>query len=122
MKNEILTYLFGDLAPAFYVAFSIFAIIGSLVSMFIHLSKKKKGNFSFKYWLSDNGIRLVWAVIIAILVARFFNEAESFLKPILESINVPYKLNMFIALLIGWFSDKIIIKIRNKSKINIFQK
>jgi len=122
MKNEILTYLFGDLTAAFYVAFSIFAIIGSLVSMFIHLSKKKKGNFSFKYWLSDNGIRLIWAVIIAILVARFFNEAESFLKPILESINVPYKLNMFIALLIGWFSDKIIIKIRNKTNINAFQK
>ena len=42
MKEEIIKYLLGDMSLSFLIAFYIFALIGSALSMLLHLGKAVK--------------------------------------------------------------------------------
>jgi len=111
MKNEIVGYLLGNLTLPFLIAFYIFALMGVIFSMFIHVKKKAKTKFSFKFWWHDNYARFFASFMSIYFVARFLNEFFTGLE-----------LNMFAGLVVGISLDQIIIVIRNKTNINLFQK
>ena len=114
MKNEIYLYLMGDLTPSFLAAFYLFALFGVILSMLVHYNrsqKKHKTKFSLKFWLVDNLIRLLTSIFSIFVVVRFFDE-----------LPIEMELNMFLAVVIGASLDQVIIFIRNKTSINIFQK
>ena len=111
MKNEILGYLLGDLTPSFLIAFYLFALMGVFFSMVIHVKKKAKTKFSFKYWIHDNYSRFIASFMAIYFVARFIGEFLTGLE-----------LNMFAGLVVGISLDQVIIIIRNKTNINLFQK
>jgi len=113
MKNEIYQYLLGDVTPAFLVAFYVFATFGVILSMLFHYGKKRKKQvvkFNFNYWLKDNLIRFFTSIMCVFIVVRFFDE-----------LPIDMELNMFLALCVGVTLDQVIIFIRNKTSINIFQ-
>jgi len=114
MKTEILNNLLGTMSIGFLFSFYIFALFGQVFSMLIHLKKKadkKLAPLSFKYWLKDNLTRFFSGIMCIFLVARFAPE-----------FSIPFEVNMFLAVLVGATLDRIIIFMRNKTNINIFQK
>jgi len=112
MKTEIIKYLLGDLSIPFLVAFYCFALLGVILSMLFHFGKKKsKSKFSIKFWIADNTIRFLSSVICIFVVARFF-----------DNLPINMELNMFLGLVVGSSLDQIIVLVRNKTQINIFQK
>ena len=114
MKQELINYLLGDLTASFLCAFYMFALLGVFLSMLFHFGKgKKKRNtkFSFKFWLSDNLVRFFTSVICIFVVARFF-----------DNLPIEMELNMFLGLVVGTSLDQVIVLVRNKTNINIFQK
>lgn len=114
MKNEIIGYILGDVTPAFLVAFYIFSLFGVVLSMLFHYGKKRKKDktkFSFKYWLADNFVRFLTSVFAIFIVVRFFDQ-----------LPIDMELNMFLAVVVGGSLDQVIILVRNKTQINIFQK
>lgn len=109
MKKEILSYILGDLSLSFIVAFYLFALFGVILSMLLHF-KKTKRKFSWKFWMNDNWIRFATSFMSIFVVVRFYSE-----------LNIEYELNMFLGLLVGLTLDRVIIFIRNKTSIEIFQ-
>jgi len=114
MKEEIIGYLLGDMKLSFLLAFYIFALGGVLFSMLIHFKRKQKKNktpFDFWFWLGDNVIRFFTSIISIFIAVRFYNE-----------LPIQLELNMFLGFVIGVTLDQVIIYIRNKTRISIFQK
>lgn len=112
MKNEVLGYILGNVEPAFLVAFYLFALFGVVLSMLLHYGKKKqKSKFSFKFWIADNMVRFLTSVMCIFVVVRFFDQ-----------LPIDMELNMFLAVVVGASLDQVIILVRNKTQINIFQK
>jgi hypothetical protein len=114
MKTEIINNLLGTMSISFLISFYIFALFGVIFSMLVHFKKKAKStppSFSFKYWIQDNLARLFTSIMTIFLVARFAPE-----------LSIPFEVNMFLAVLVGVGLDRIIIAIRNRTAINLFQK
>ena len=112
MKQEIINYILGDVTPAFLVSFYIFALFGVILSMLLHYGRKKeKTAFNLKYWLSDNIVRFFTSVMCIFVVVRFFDQ-----------LPIEMELNMFLAVVVGASLDQVIILVRNKTNLNIFQK
>ena len=114
MKQEIIGYLLGDVSLGFLCAFFIFALGGVLFSMLLHFKrkqKKKKIPFNLSYWILDNIVRFFTSIIIIFLAVRFYNE-----------LPIQLELNMFLGFAIGVTLDQVIIYIRRKTNLNIFQK
>lgn len=113
MKTEILNYILGDLSASFLIAFYLFALLGVILSMLLHYgkkAKKSKTKFNLKYWLTDNMVRFFTSVFCIFIVARFF-----------DNLPIDMELNMFLGLVIGASLDQVIVLVRNKTQINIFQ-
>jgi len=114
MKEEILSNLLGDMTWGFLVSFYIFALFGVIFSMLNHLGdkvKRTKVKLSFGYWLRDNIARFFTSVMVIFLVVRFAPE-----------FSLPFVVNMFGAVIVGIGLDQLIILVRNKTTINLFQK
>ena len=114
MKEEILGYILGNLTVGFLLAFYLFAIIGIILSMLLHICKKAKKapiKFSFKYWLKDNLTRFFTSILCIFIAIRFY-----------DSLPIEVEPNMFFGLVVGMGLDQIIIIIRNKTSITLFQK
>lgn len=114
MKEEIIKQLLGDLELSFLIAFYIFAILGAILSMLLHLGKavkKHKIKFSFMFWLRDNATRLLTSIIVLFIAARFYTE-----------LGLAFELNLFSGFVAGTAMDRIIIVVRNRTGINAFQK
>lgn len=112
MKEEIISYVLGNLTFPFLVAFYLFALVGVIFSMLVHFKRSKtKSIFSIKYWIQDNIVRFFTSFFAIFIVARFLND-------IIPGI----ELGMFAALVVGISLDQVIILIRNKTDINLFQK
>lgn len=117
-KQEILKYIFGDVTVDFLIAFYFFSLIGVFLSMLFHYGKKQSKDFKAKkitgfslgYWLKDNIVRLLTSIICIFILVRFYDQ-----------IPIHYELNMFLGLLTGLSLDQLIVYIRNKTSINIFQ-
>lgn len=111
-------YLFGDLKLEFILAFYIFVGMGIILNLSVHLadkayrkSKTVEGfKFKLKFWIKDNGIRVLSNLIAVFLLLRFY-----------DILNIGYQLNMFLGVIVGSSLDLLIIFIRNKTSINIFQ-
>lgn len=119
MDTEIFWQLMlGGVTVEFLAAFYIFAGIGTFLSFLFHYGKKKvrdvKVNkqkaFSVVYWLKDNTVRLLTSAICIFIVVRFYKD-----------LPVSLELNMFLALCTGVSLDQVIVFIRNRTNINIFQ-
>lgn len=121
-KSIIKGYLLGDISIEFYIAFYVFSLIGIALSLFLHVKKKQiktiKGGQSFKLNLShlyhDNVKRVLASIIIIFGIIRFYPEVR-------DMFGLEFELNMFLGLLVGVFLDRIIILVRNKTNVNIFQ-
>lgn len=114
LLNDILMNLLGTNTLGFLISFYIFAFFGQIFSMLIHLGdkvKRVKVKLSFVYWLRDNVIRFFVGLMVIFLVARFAPE-----------LSIPFEVNMFGAVILGIGLDQAIIFVRNKTKINWFQK
>jgi len=114
MKEEILGYILGNLTLGFLAAFYLFAVLGIILSMLLHIGKKAKKapiKFSFKYWIKDNVTRFFTSIICIFIAIRFY-----------DSLPIDVEPNMFFGLVVGMGLDQIIIIIRNKTNINLFQK
>ena len=114
MKTEILGYILGNLTLSFLIAFYLFAICGVILSMLLHLGKKVKKTkvkLSWQYWIKDNLIRFSTSFICIFIAIRFY-----------DSLPIDVEPNMFFGLVVGMSLDQIIILIRNKTNINLFQK
>ena len=114
MKEEILNNLLGSNTIGFLISFYIFALFGVVFSLLVHLGdkvKKTRVKLSFAYWLRDNVIRFFTSVMVIFMVARFAPE-----------MSLPFTVNMFGAIILGATLDQAIIFVRNKTKINWFQK
>ena len=117
-KSEIIQYILGSTTLEFLISFYIFAVLGVAFSMLLHykrkvikdIKKQEYSSFSWKFWLSDNAVRVATSIITIFVVVRFYNE-----------LPIDYDLNMFLGLLVGMSLDTVIIFIRNKTSINIFQ-
>lgn len=112
------TYIFGDMTIEFVLAFYLFSILGMGLTMLIHLrdaynkSAKAKRTFKFawKFWFKDNYIRILTNLVIVFVIIRFYS-----------SLHLQFKLDMFLGFATGFSIDTVIIFIREKTKINIFQ-
>ena len=116
-KTEIMGYLLGTVSIDFLISFYLFSLLGVILSMLFHYGKKrskdkkvKEHTFNFKYWLKDNLVRLFTSIICIYLVVRFY-----------DVFHIDYELNMFLGLLVGMGLDQLIVLVRNKTSINIFQ-
>ena len=117
-KTEILKLLFGGVTLEFLISFYIFALLGVFLSMLFHYGTKKTGakkpvghKFNFGYWIKDNVIRLLTSIICIFILVRFYDQ-----------LPIEYELNMFLGVLTGTGLDQVIVFIRNKTSIKIFQK
>lgn len=120
--NEVLT---GGLSWSFIIVFVIFSVLGQLISLLLHYHRKKKDKkhkFNFRFWISDNAARIILGIIIPFCVAVLFPDLKFAFKWVFDKFGAPYELNTAIGLFLGLFMDSVIIVLRNKSKINIFQK
>ena len=114
----VLKHIFGSLQLEFVVAFYFFAIMGMTFTLLTHLVRKKVTSvkkkttlkFSFGFWLKDNLVRMLTNIIVIFLILRFY-----------DKLNIDKELDMFLGLIIGSSIDVIIIMVRNKTNINIFQ-
>lgn len=116
-KVEIMDYLLGTVSVEFLVSFYIFSLIGVILSMLFHYGKKrskesklKSHTFNFKFWLKDNLVRLFTDILCIFILVRFYDQFP-----------IKYELNMFLGILTGMGLDQLIVLIRNKTSINIFQ-
>jgi len=117
-KQEIWGYILGEITLEFLIAFYFFALFGVILSMLLHYGKKskndkKRGNkkpFSLKYWFKDNIVRLLTSIFCIFMVVRFY-----------DSLPITYELNMFLGVIVGGSLDQVIVLIRNKTNIDIFQ-
>jgi hypothetical protein len=110
--------LFGGLTPEFVLPFYVFVAIGMFLNLSTHLLYKagkqtstSKG-FKFKpsFWLADNWLRVVAVMVAVFVFLRFF-----------DALNTGYQLNMFLGLLLGSSFDALVVFVRNKTNVNIFQ-
>lgn len=116
-KTEIIHYILGGVTLEFLISFYIFSLLGVFLSMLFHYGSKKTGKkkpvnhkFSLSYWLKDNLVRLLTSVICIFILVRFYDQ-----------IPIEYELNMFLGILTGTGLDQVIVFIRNKTNINLFQ-
>ena len=117
-KETIFNYLFGTVTVEFLIAFYIFALIGVTLSMLFHYKKKQtrdkkvnnKKRFNKWFWVKDNIVRLFTSIICIFVMVRFYDE-----------LPIDYELNMFLGVLTGTGIDQLIIFIRNRTTIDIFQ-
>lgn len=119
--NEILKYIIGDTDFYFLAAFYFYVAFGALFSMLLHYkyknfkrvkNNKNKEKFNFLFWLKDNTVRLLTTLMSVFVIVVFKDKI-----PILKS----FDLDMWLGLLIGCSLDGLIIFLRNKTNINIFQ-
>lgn len=124
MEDELGQLLTGGLSLAFILAFLIFALWGQLTSLLLHwkIKKKTKDAFSWKFWWTNNWVRLVLGFTVPLLIAIFFTELKPLIGWVFEKFNMPYKLNTLLGFLTGIFMDVIIIGITKASKLKIFSK
>lgn len=116
--EEYKKYILGDLSLTFYAAFFTFVLIGIMASLLLHYGNKtrkqarvgKRNKFRFGYWLKDNTMRILTSIVCVFIFVRFY-----------DVFKINYELNMFVGLLSGMFLDRLIIFIRNKTSVNIFQ-
>lgn len=116
--DVIIKYLFGTMTAEFVVSFYLFALLGMGLTLLIHLNDairkssktSKRFKFRWKFWLKDNYIRIITNLIVIFVVIRFY-----------DSLGLQYKLDMFLGFVAGFSIDGIIILLREKTKINIFQ-
>jgi hypothetical protein len=102
----------------FVVSFYLFALLGMGLTLLMHLSEaigksnktSKRFKFKWRFWLKDNYIRIITNLIVIFVVLRFY-----------DSLGLKYKLDMFLGFVAGFSIDGIIILLREKTKINIFQ-
>lgn len=114
----IYEYLLGGLDVEFVVSFYIFSLIGMLLSLLVHYESKKKkdkkaGNkreFSFGYWLKDNGVRVLTTILVVFACMR-----------LPEKFGWSGEIDMGFAFMVGLTMDVIIILLRKKSKISLFK-
>lgn len=117
-QKTILEYILGDITVNFLLAFYAFSLLGVLLSMLLHYKKKEvkakrvseKPPFDWKFWLKDNTVRVLTSIICIFVLVRFYDE-----------LPIDYELNMFLGILVGVSLDQVIIFIRNKTSISIFQ-
>jgi len=117
-KEVFWLLMFGGVAIEFLVAFYIFAGLGVFLSFLFHYGKKqlkdKKVNkaktFSLGYWIKDYTVRLLTSIVVIFILVRFYKDFP-----------ISLELNMFLALCTGVSLDQVIVFIRNRTNINIFQ-
>ena len=116
--NIVYEYIFGSMTIEFVFGFYLFASLGIFLTHLIHLNqakinaRKKKIEFKFntKFWIKDNWIRIVTNVLFIFVIIRFY-----------DSLHFNYKLDMFLGFIVGLSIDSVIIFIRKKTTLNIFQ-
>lgn len=116
--NEIVNYFLGGVDINFLIAFYVMAIIGVFLSFLLHFSKKKKKRketgtekkFSWWFLFLDNAVRFTTSVICLFVIVRFYSKLQ-----------LPVELDMFLAFTCGMTIDRLIIFVRKKTSINIFQ-
>lgn len=122
IKQEIISYMFGELTYGFIVSFYLFALLGMTLNMLFHLKGKEKRvrnrglsfQYNFWYWLKDNTVRGITNMILIFVFMRFYNEYK-------DGLAVQLNLGMFLSFILGFGFDKAIVYIRRKTAINIFQ-
>lgn len=111
-------YIFGDMTLEFVLAFYLFSIMGMTLTLLIHLrdsinkatKAKKLFKFKWKFWFKDNYIRIITNLVMVFIIIRFYS-----------SLHLQYQLDMFLGFVTGFSIDTIIIYLREKTKVNIFQ-
>ena len=111
-------YLFGTLKMEFVLVFYMFAFFGMALTLLLHLrdsktrTKKrgKKFKFNLLFWIKDNGIRVITNLAFIFVLLRFY-----------DALHLSYKLDMFLGFAVGFSIDALIIFIREKTSLNVFQ-
>lgn len=102
MKKDILIHILGPGDPAFFIAAIIFACFGIILSLLIDAAKRDYSNpstpdqFSWKFMLKDNLIRLIRNALIVFVSIRFSREI------------IGAEITMYLSFLIGLGLDKVI--------------
>lgn len=117
-------YLFGGQELDFVLAWFVLVAVGIALSLLIHYKVKKKPNTKFDktHFRKDNWVRVGTSFLIAYAVLACFPYMEGMIGFIFVKFDIPYSLNVFVGLLLGLFMDFVIIKVRNNTKIDWFQK
>lgn len=114
----ICEYICGGLTIEFVLAFYFYAFLGMFLTLLLHLSSAvskhmknaKPFRFKVKFWIKDNWVRILTNIITIFIIIRFY-----------DSLHLQYKLDMFLGFMVGLTIDAIIIFVRKKTTINIFQ-
>ncbi len=107
--NELRGLLMGDLSAALLVAIYILVSMGVFVSFAINVKNRDKEShntpkpFSNWFLIKDNCLRLLSAVVIIFLTARFAGEWMS-----------NASLNLMLCPIIGFFWDRFVIWLRER--------
>lgn len=109
--NEFLKIVLGDQTQGSFFAYLLFAVIGIMVKLLWHVTQRNAASpntpvdFSFKFMITDNSLRLIASLALSLFVVlvsiRFCNE---FLH---------VQLSPFIALFIGLGSDSLSEQLKN---------
>lgn len=116
--DVILKNVLGDLDVNFIIAFYIYVVFGLLFNMLIHYVRKQVKDkkvsrhkpFNFKLWIKDNTVRFLVPAMCVFLFIRFYGK-----------FNINYELDMWLGLLVGMGLDNLVIFVRNRTNVNIFQ-
>lgn len=69
---EFLHYIFGEHSISFYLAAVFFLLLGHLTNKIIVFNRRSLNvPFNFKYWLKDNWMDVVFALILSFVAIRF---------------------------------------------------
>ena len=124
MKEDIMGYLFGGQSVSFVIVYFLLVGVGIAISLLVHYHYKKKPDtkFSSNHFKNDNWVRVATSFLVAYALVACFPHMQGMIGFVFEKLGIPYSLNVFVGLLLGLFMDFVIIKIRNKTSINFFQK
>ena len=114
--SDIFTGVFGDVSLANVIASFLLVFLGATINFLIELSQRDPASnrtpshFSFKFLIADNGAR--------ILISFFFCIVAVICGPALVEylifIHIPEQLSRFSMILLGWGSDYLPMKIKQR--------
>jgi hypothetical protein len=84
--TEFLSYLMGNMTPAYLLASMVFLLIGSILNIGLDVMQRDEGStntprtFSWAFFMRDNRLRFLFNVLAAYSVVRFFSDIFPGLK------------------------------------------
>jgi len=109
--TDVAHAIIGVMSIVVFLSYWFWAIIGFIINLLVDIMKREKGSInspvklSFKYWIEDNGIRLLISFLLIPIALVFFNTF------------IGTDLNNLTAFFLGFSSDYLIEILKRKAII-----